>query len=121
MLADKTSGSPMTRYLIVSEHGVVARSPRFHPLFNVDVLSSADWYECKTVRLGVDFTHRIESDIEELLSDPERRSNIHFGFRYWPIKRFPHLILYDVTVAEKLIFSVMQPSQEPDQWGARRG
>lgn len=81
----------------------MASSPRFHPLFHVDVLSSADWYESKTVGLGVDFTHRIESGIEELLSDPERRSNIHFGFRYWPIKRFPHLILNDVTPAEILI------------------
>ena len=99
----------------------MVRRSRFHPLFDVDVLRSADWYESKTVGLGIDFTHWIEMGIEELLRDPERRSNIHFGFRYWPIRRFPHLIVYVVTPAEILLFGVMHPSQEPDQWVARRG
>lgn len=87
---------------------------------NVDVLRSADWHETKTNGLGVEFTHRIESGVEELLDDPERRSSIHDGFRYWPIRRFPHLILYDLTSVEILLFGVMHPSQEPDQWIARR-
>ncbi|TWU00828.1 type II toxin-antitoxin system RelE/ParE family toxin [Stieleria varia] len=97
------------------------RSPRFHPLFTVDVLQSADWYESKAVGLGVGFTHEVETGIEALLSDPERRSNFHYGFRYWPIQRFPHLILYDVTPSEVLLFGVMHPSQEPSQWIARLG
>ena len=53
---------------------------RFHPRFNLDVLQSANWYETKTVGLGVDFTQRIETGIEELLVDPERRSNVQYGF-----------------------------------------
>lgn len=97
------------------------RNPRFHPHFEVDILRSADWYEIKTVGLGMDFTYRIETGIEEMLADPERRSKVHYGFRYWPIHRFPHLILYDVTPTEILVFGVMHPSQEPDQWIARRG
>ncbi|MEQ1831196.1 MAG: hypothetical protein ABL921_34940, partial [Pirellula sp.] len=83
-------------------------------------LRSADWYEAKTIGLGVDFTLRIECGIDELLGDPERRPSIHYGFRYWPIHRFPHLILYDLTLEEVLVFGVMHPSQEPDQWIARR-
>ena len=98
----------------------MARTPRFHPHFVEDVLRSAEWYETKTIGLGVDFTHRIDRGIEELLRDPERRSMPHYGFRYWPIHRFPHLILYDVTAAEILLFGVMHPSQEPDRWIARR-
>ena len=91
------------------------------PSFTNDVLRSADWYEGKTIGLGVDFTFRIEKGIHELLDDPERRSNIHYGFRYWPIPRFPYLILYDLTPFEVLVFGVMHPSQEPDQWISRRG
>lgn len=98
----------------------MARTPRFHPFFSVDVLQSADWYETRATGLGVDFTHQIEAGIEELLLDPERRSNNLYGFRYWPIRRFPQLILYDVTPSEILLFGVMHPSQEPDQWIARR-
>ncbi len=99
----------------------MARTPRFHPLFDVDVLQSADWYEAKTLGLGVDFTHRIEAGIEELLKNPERRASTFYGFRYWPIRRFPHLILYDVTPSKILLFGAMHPSQEPDRWIARRG
>ncbi len=97
------------------------RTPRFHPHFDVDVLRSAAWYETKTVGLGVDFTFRIETGIEEMLATPERRSNVHYGFRYWPIHRFPHMILFDLTPTEILVFGVMHPSQEPDLWIARRG
>ena len=99
----------------------MARTVRFHPLFSVDVLSSADWYENKAVGLGLDFTHRIEKAIAELLADPHRRSSNHYGFRYWPVERFPHLILYEITSEEILMFGVMHPSQEPDQWIGRRG
>ena len=98
----------------------MARNPRFHPYFVVDVLRSAEWYETKTIGLGVDFTLRIERGIEELLRAPDLRSMLHCGFRYWPIQRFPHLILYDLTAAEILLFGVMHPSQEPDRWIARR-
>lgn len=110
----------MTKYSIEFGHGEMARNTCFHPLFNVDVLESADWYETITSGLGVEFTHRIETAIEELLVDPERRSNVHYGFRYWPIRRFPHLILYDLTSVEMLLFGEMHPSQEPDLWIARR-
>jgi hypothetical protein len=95
------------------------RTARFHPLFDEDVIRSAIWYETKEPGLGVDFTHRIESAILELLSDPERRSDRHYGLRYWPVERFPHLILYDLSDVEILLFGVMHPSQMPDQWVSR--
>ena len=97
----------------------MARTARFHPLFDEDVIRDATWYETKETGLGVDFTHRIESAILELLGDPERRSDRHYGLRYWPVERFPHVILYDLTDAEILLFGVMHPSQRPDQWIAR--
>ncbi len=97
----------------------MARTARFHPLFDEDVIGFATWYETKEPGLGIDFTHCIESAIHELLGDPERRSDRHYGLRYWPVERFPHVILYDLTDDEVLLFGVLHPSQEPDQWIAR--
>jgi hypothetical protein len=97
----------------------MARTARFHPLFDEDVIRDATWYEMKESGLGVDFTHHIESAIVELLGDPERRSDRHYGLRYWPVGRFPHVILYDLTDTEILLFGVMHPSQMPDRWLAR--
>jgi hypothetical protein len=60
----------------------------------------------KGIGLGVDFTFRIESAIAAILGDPERRSDRQYGPRYWPVEQFPHLILYDVTETEILLFGV---------------
>lgn len=98
----------------------MARTPRFHPLFDEDVIQGAIWYEKNKSGLGVDFTFRIESAIAAIITDPERRSDRQYGLRYWPVERFPHLILYDVTETEILLFGVMHPSQMPDRWVARR-
>ena len=32
----------------------------------------------------------------QLTSDPERRSLVDFGVRYWPVSRFPFVVLYDL-------------------------
>ena len=55
-----------------------------------------------------------------LLADPERRSAFEYGLRYWPLARFPHVILYDLTEAEVLLIGVYYPAQEPHQWLSKR-
>lgn len=99
----------------------MAREPRYHPLFDLDILDGANWYAKSSRTLALDFTRKVETAVLELLDDPERRSQIKYGLRYWPVVRFPHLILYDVTDTEVLLIGVFHPSQEPDKWLARRG
>lgn len=99
----------------------MARTTRYHPDFNSDVLSSADWYDERNPRLGRDFVERIRVATSRLIADPERRTPVEYGLRYWPVERFPYVVLYDVTDVEILIVGVMHTSQEPQKWIKRRG
>jgi plasmid stabilization system protein ParE len=94
----------------------MARSLRYHPLFEFDVLSAAEWYDNRQSTLGADFLVRVHRAIEQLTADPERRTPVDYGVRYWPVERFPHVVFYDLTRAEVLILGVMHTSQESKKW-----
>ena len=56
----------------------------------------------------------------QLTSDPERRSLVDFGVRYWPVSRFPFVVLYDLYAHEVLVLGVMHTAQESGKWLAER-
>ncbi len=97
----------------------MTRKPRYHPGFDFDVLEGAEWYARSSRSLALDFTHKVEQAVFDVLDDPERRTNFEYGLRHWPVVRFPHLIFYDFTDSEVLLIGVFHPSQKPDQWIAR--
>ena len=94
----------------------MARALRYHPLFDSDVLCAAEWYDGRQPNLGSDFVVRVRRAVDELIADPERRTSIDFGVRYWPVQRFPYVVFYDLTQSELLILGVMHTSQESDKW-----
>jgi len=98
----------------------MARAPRYHPDFDLDVLDGANWYKRSSRVLAFDFTRKVEEAVLDLIDHPERRTAFKYGLRYWPVVRFPHLIFYDFTASEVLLIGVFHPSQEPDSWLARR-
>lgn len=99
----------------------MARSVRYHPLFESDVLNAADWYDRRNPDLGADFVVRIRRSVDQLVSDPERRSTAELGIRYWPVERFPYVVFYDPTELEVLAVGAMHTSQESRKWLAGRG
>ena len=99
----------------------MARTTRYHPDFDSDVLSSAEWYDGRNPTLGQDFVERVRLATTRIIEDPERRSPVEYGLRYWPVERFPYVVLYDVTASEVLLVGVMHTSQQPQKWIARRG
>ncbi|MFN5466677.1 MAG: type II toxin-antitoxin system RelE/ParE family toxin [Pirellulaceae bacterium] len=98
----------------------MSRSLRYHPLFEHDLLSAAEWYDERNPILGDDFLVRVRGAIEDLTTDPKRRASIDFGIRYWPVQRFPYVVFYDLFDSEILILGVMHTSQEPSKWLAQR-
>ncbi|WP_084428285.1 type II toxin-antitoxin system RelE/ParE family toxin [Roseimaritima ulvae] len=100
-------------------HGM-ARSLRYHPLFDSDVLNAAEWYDGRQATLGTDFVTRVRTTVDHLIADPERRTTIDYGVRYWPVERFPYVVFYDLTESELLLLGVMHVSQDSEKWLARR-
>jgi hypothetical protein len=74
----------------------MARSLRYHPLFDSDVLNAAEWYDGRQPILGSDFVVRVRRAVDQLIADPERRTSIDYGVRYWPVQRFPYVVFYDL-------------------------
>lgn len=98
----------------------MARSLRYHPLFDSDALNAAEWYDNRQATLGTDFVSRVQIAVDRLIADPERRTSIDYGVRYWPIERFPYVVFYDLTDSEILVLGVMHASQESRKWLAGR-
>jgi len=98
----------------------MARSVRYHPLFDSDVLSAAEWYDGRQPNLGTDFIARVRKAADELIDHPERRTPIDYGVRYWPVERFPYVVFYDLTESEVLMLGVMHTSQDSGKWLSRR-
>ncbi|WP_153555270.1 type II toxin-antitoxin system RelE/ParE family toxin [Roseimaritima sediminicola] len=98
----------------------MARSLRYHSLFDTDVLSAADWYDERQSNLGSDFVNRVRTAVNRLTDDPERRTSAEYGVRYWPVERFPYVVFYDLIQLEILVLGVMHTSQESGKWLTRR-
>ena len=98
----------------------MARSVRYHPLFESDVRNAADWYDGRSPGLGTDFVFRVRATVDRLLADPARHSTAEFGIRYLPVERFPYIVFYDLTEVEVLVVGVMHTSQESEKWFANR-
>lgn len=98
----------------------MARSLRYHPLFDSDVLDAAEWYDGRQPKLGSDFLARVQKALNRLIADPERRTSVDFGVRYWPVERFPYVVFYDVTESEILVLGVMHTSRDSTKWLPRR-
>jgi plasmid stabilization system protein ParE len=98
----------------------MARSLRYHPLFDSDLLNAAEWYDDRQANLGSDFVARVRTTVDQLIADPERRTSIDYGVRYWPVERFPYVVFYDLTKSELLVLGVMHTSQDSEKWLSRR-
>lgn len=98
----------------------MARSLRYHPLFDSDVLNAAAWYDERQPQLGSDFVVRVERAVSQMMADPDRRTSADYGVRYWPVERFPYVVFYDLTDTELLVLGVMHTSQESRKWLAVR-
>ena len=54
--------------------------------------------EGEAKHLATDFSRHVSESGESIAStDPERRTSVDFGVRYWPVERFPYVVFYDLT------------------------
>lgn len=96
------------------------RTIRYHPLFEGDVIGAAAWYDARNPMIGCAFVDEVSRAVNQLIQDPERRSVVDFGVRYWPVSRFPFVVLYDLHGHELLVLGVMHTARESRKWLADR-
>lgn len=67
----------------------MARSLRYHPLFECDVREAVGWYDRRSVGLGDAFVELVREATNEVIADPNRFSTLTHGVRYARVQRFP--------------------------------
>lgn len=97
------------------------RQLRYHPLFNSDVVSAADWYDERSPGLGDSFTSNVKLTVGAVLNDPTRHSPSPLGVYYYRVDRFPYYVLFDLYDREILILGVLHTSRSIPGWLKTRG
>lgn len=95
------------------------RNLRYHPLFDCDVREAAGWYDRRSSGLGDSFVELVRECTTEVLADPLRFAKSPSGCRYNRVRRFPYVVLYDVTDSELLLLGVLHTARSIDKWRER--
>lgn len=99
----------------------MARRVRYYPLFTDDVVEAAAWYDYRSQGLGESFTANVSEAVSLLVADPERFALTAGGLRYARVRRFPYIVLFDLSHSELLILGVLHTARSIDKWREQRG
>ena len=99
----------------------MARTVRYHPLFEADVIEAADWYDARSSGLGDAFATNVFIAAESIISDPDRFALTANGLRYLRVQRFPYVVLFSVTDKELLILGALHTARSIEKWRKKRG
>jgi hypothetical protein len=92
---------------------------RYHTLFDCDVREAAAWYDKRAPGLGDSFTTVVRQRVDDVIAHPLRFSKSDAGCHYAQIRRFPYVVLYDVTDTEILMLGVLHTARSMEKWRER--
>jgi toxin ParE1/3/4 len=97
----------------------MARTLRYHPLFDCDVREAASWYDRRSPGLGDAFVEVVRRGVLDVIGNPERFALSPAGCRYTRLPRFPYVILFDIGDNELLLLAVLHTARSMDKWRER--
>jgi hypothetical protein len=97
-----------------------ARRIRFHPLFNDDVIDAANWYDARSRGLGDAFIANVRDVVDAIFAQPLRFARTPLGLRFARVKRFPYLVLFDVSDDRLLLLHVVHGARSTQAWRTDR-
>jgi len=84
------------------------------PEAQIEIDKAIEWYESKQVGLGFDFFNYLDGYFQTLKNNKAlfevKRKPV---FRELPLKRFPHIIIYEEFQSQIIVYSVFNTHQEP--------
>ena len=101
--------------------GEMDKSVRYHPLFDCDVLEAAGWHDQRSPGLGSLFVDAARAATQRIVDQPSLFASTVHGLRYVRLKRFPYVVLFDVTETEILMLGVLHTARSIEKWRERRG
>jgi plasmid stabilization system protein ParE len=98
----------------------MARTLRYHPLFDCDVREAAGWYDRRSPGLGDAFVDLVARSVDEIIADPQRFAASVSGCRYARVRRFPYVVMFDLVGDELLIIGVLHTARSIEKWRERQ-
>lgn len=85
----------------------MAKTIRYHSLFECDVIEAANWYDNRSPGLEDAFVVNVRLVAESIIADPDRIAATCGGLRYRRVRRFPYVVLFDVDDREIYLVGVL--------------
>ena len=89
-------------------------SIEIRPLAAMEIIEAFDWYELQREGLGAEFLNELENFYASLQLNPESYSYYIKPIRQGKIKRFPYVVVYEVSNLSIVIYSVFLTDRNPD-------
>jgi hypothetical protein len=89
-----------------------------------DLFDVSDAYESQVPGLGADFGNQVEERVREITGQPRHWGRVQppvrgHEVRVAPVRRFPYLVIYEVTTSEVVIIAVTHVRRRGRHWRRR--
>lgn len=91
----------------------------FHPRAEEEFIEEAAYYEEQVAGLGNSFISELEAAAISLEDHPRMGAESESPFRYLPMRRFPHSLIYTVEANQIWVLAVAHQSRRPGYWRER--
>ncbi|TCP27973.1 ParE-like toxin of type II ParDE toxin-antitoxin system [Tenacibaculum skagerrakense] len=82
---------------------------------NIEIMEAYLYYTEKRVGLGEEFLEHLELYFDRITSNPKHFPKKRKPYREAFIKRFPFLIIYEISKRTIIVYSVFNTWQNPDK------
>ena len=82
---------------------------------NLEIIEAYLYYEEKRIGLGEEFLEHLNIYFDRITTNPEHFPQKRKPYREAFIKRFPFLVIYEITKREVIVYSVFNTWQNPEK------
>lgn len=82
---------------------------------NLEIIEAYLYYEEKRIGLGEEFLEHLDTYFDRITTNPEHFPQKRKPYREAFIKRFPFLIIYEITKHSVIVYSVFNSWQNPEK------
>ena len=82
---------------------------------NLEITEAYLYYENKQIGLGEEFLSHLDIYFARIKKNPEHFPQKRKPFREAFIKRFPYLVIYEITEYKVIVYSVFNTRQNPEK------
>ena len=80
---------------------------------NLEIIEAYLYYEEKRIGLGEEFLEHLDFYFERIIANPKCFPQKRKPYREAFLKRFPFLIIYEITIKKVIVYSVFNTWQNP--------